>query len=237
MWSLKAASKSGVTLVPSASSARPICAYFCRSSRFRRKRSTARRLATVISQAPGLRGTPSCGHCSRAATTASWASSSASPTSPVYRASPAMSRAHSIRTTASIAAWVCKAVTTTDDTTRRRAWASRWPRAGLTGVVLDPRLQHHPATFCCSGRATAGTTPGPPRSPSVDRPDRALALADDAEEPLGPLDGFLAVAGLHQRPAADQFLGLGERPVEHGELAVLERHLDGLTDRSEPAGS
>ncbi len=48
-----------------------------RSSRLRRNRSTARRLATVISQAPGLRGTPSRGHCSRAATTASWASSSA----------------------------------------------------------------------------------------------------------------------------------------------------------------
>jgi hypothetical protein len=37
----------------------------------------AARLAMVISQAPGLRGTPSAGHCSSAATSASWASSSA----------------------------------------------------------------------------------------------------------------------------------------------------------------
>src|SRR5207302_1974628 len=102
----------------------------------------ARRLATVISQAPALRGTPDCGHCSSAATTASWASSSASPTSPVYRASPAMSRAHSIRTTASIAAWVCEAVTTTDDTTRRRLGQVGGLGAGVTGAVLGPRLQH-----------------------------------------------------------------------------------------------
>ena len=46
-------------------------------------------LPVVKSQAPGLRGTPGRGHCSSAATSASWASSSASPTSPVQRASPA----------------------------------------------------------------------------------------------------------------------------------------------------
>ncbi len=45
------------------------------------------------------------GHCSSAATTASWASSSARPMSPpAYLASPAMSRADSIRMTVSMAA-------------------------------------------------------------------------------------------------------------------------------------
>ena len=45
----------------------------------RRTRSMARRLAVAMSQAPGLSGTPDCGHCSSAATSASCASSSAMP--------------------------------------------------------------------------------------------------------------------------------------------------------------
>src|SRR5438132_5119078 len=56
-----------------------------------------------MSQAPGRSGTPSLGHCSSAATRASCASSSAVPRSPTTRASPAMSRADSIRQMASIA--------------------------------------------------------------------------------------------------------------------------------------
>src|SRR5436305_14091626 len=60
-----------------------------------------RRLAAAISQAPGLFGTPDSGHCSRAATSASWARSSARPTSRTIRVRPAISRADSIRQTAS----------------------------------------------------------------------------------------------------------------------------------------
>lgn len=71
MPSEKAWSKSGVLASPSAASVRPICAYLRARSRLRRNRSTARRLATVVSQAPGLSGTPRSGYCSRAATTAS----------------------------------------------------------------------------------------------------------------------------------------------------------------------
>src|SRR5437899_8432582 len=56
-----------------------------------------------MSQAPGVSGTPDAGHCSSAATRASCASSSAVPMSPTRRASPAMSRADSIRHIASIA--------------------------------------------------------------------------------------------------------------------------------------
>ena len=43
----------------------------------RRKRSMARCLAVAMSHAPGLSGMPDCGHCSSAATRASWARSSA----------------------------------------------------------------------------------------------------------------------------------------------------------------
>src|SRR5512139_2542168 len=56
-----------------------------------------------MSQAPGLSGMPASGHCSSAATSASCAKSSASPTSPTIRAKPAMSLADSIRQTASTA--------------------------------------------------------------------------------------------------------------------------------------
>src|SRR6058998_1596372 len=61
-----------------------------------------------MSQAPGLSGAPDSGHCSSAATSASWARSSAMPTSPTMRARPAMSLADSIRQTASmVSATVC----------------------------------------------------------------------------------------------------------------------------------
>src|SRR5438128_2248799 len=59
-----------------------------------------------MSHAPGLAGTPDTGHCSRAATRASWASSSARPTSRTICARPAISRADSMRQTASIMRWV-----------------------------------------------------------------------------------------------------------------------------------
>ncbi len=81
---------------------------------------------------------------------------------------------------------------------QREEWASR--RAGPpTGAAAVPR-------------------PGP--SWTVDLPDRRLAIAHDGQEPLGPLDGLVLVPALHQRPAADQFLGLGERAVQDGVLAV-----------------
>src|SRR4051794_11491274 len=83
----------------------------------------ARRLAAVISQAPGLFGTPDCGHCSSAATSASCARSSARPTSRTIRVRPAMSRADSIRQTA----W-----------TLVRG-------SGLTGRLREVRLGHDPA--------------------------------------------------------------------------------------------
>src|SRR3989441_3401933 len=67
----------------------------------------ARRLAVAMSHAPGLSGTPDCGHPSSAATSASWARSSARPTSPTIRARPAMSLADSIRQTASMASAAC----------------------------------------------------------------------------------------------------------------------------------
>src|SRR4051794_28879007 len=73
----------------------------------------ARRLAMVMSQAPGLSGTPETGHCSSAATSASWASSSARPTSRTNRVRLAMIFAASSFQTASIARWVSVTCTMT----------------------------------------------------------------------------------------------------------------------------
>src|SRR5438309_1976370 len=70
------------------------------------QQSMARCLAVAISQAPGLSGTPDCGHCCRAATSASCARSSAIPTSRTMRVRPAISFADSILQTASMAPWV-----------------------------------------------------------------------------------------------------------------------------------
>ena len=61
---------------------RPSSSCLRSSTVLRRSRSTARRLPTVMSQAPGLSGTPDVGHCSSAAARASWARSSPTPTSP-----------------------------------------------------------------------------------------------------------------------------------------------------------
>ena len=93
MWST-AASRSGISGSGASDGSS------ARSRAARRKWSIARRFDTAMSQAPGLSGTPRSGHCSRAATSASWARSSASPRSCVIRVSPATSRAASDRQTA-----------------------------------------------------------------------------------------------------------------------------------------
>ena len=99
-----AASRSGGVSC-SISSSRPSSCDLRSSVADRRNVSIARCLAVPINHAPGLSGTPDSGHCCRAATRASWARSSASPTSRTMRVKPAMSRGDSIRHTASIVRW------------------------------------------------------------------------------------------------------------------------------------
>ena len=111
---------------------RPICSCLRSAMVRRRSRSIARRLAVAISQAPGLSGTPASGQRSSAATSASCASSSASPTSRTRRARPAMSRADSIRKTASMARCVSVAVTPVDYNPRGRR-GKRHPHSGQEG--------------------------------------------------------------------------------------------------------
>src|SRR4051794_38321999 len=61
----------------------------------------ARLRAVVVIQAPGLSGTPRCGHVSRALMNASWTASSARSKSPVTRMSVATARPCSSRKTTS----------------------------------------------------------------------------------------------------------------------------------------
>src|SRR5689334_15271617 len=79
----------------------------------------ARRFAAAMSQAPGLSGIPASGQRSRAATSASWAKSSATPTSRTILVSPAISFADSIRHTASMVRWMLAAVAGSRSTVRR----------------------------------------------------------------------------------------------------------------------
>src|SRR5947209_472040 len=65
-----------------------------------------------MSQAPGLSGTPDSGHCSSAATRASCARSSASPTSRTMRVRAAMSLGDSILHNASMVGWIPVATAT-----------------------------------------------------------------------------------------------------------------------------
>src|SRR3954454_8364664 len=80
-------------------------AAWCLASRCfsRRIRSIARLPAVVVSQPPGLGGTPESGHVSSAATSASPAASSARSMSPKRRTSEAIRRPYSSRKTCSTA--------------------------------------------------------------------------------------------------------------------------------------
>src|SRR6266849_6613349 len=118
-----------------------------------------------MSQAPGLSGTPVPGQVSIAARRASWASSSARPTSRTIRARPAMTLANSILQTASIALCVADAVTAIDRSRRLEALADcqnislavlkpgGFRAAGGRDAVLHPDpghvvfLEHHAPGF------------------------------------------------------------------------------------------
>ena len=138
--SSSAAAQSGSS---ASSSSRPSSAVLRSSRSLRRKTSIARCLAVAISQAPGLAGTPVSGHRSSAATSASCASSSARPTSPVTRVSAAMSFADSMRQTASTTRETSAVIDAVRAGSRR---ASR-PALGLGGgaqpVLLLAQLGGH----------------------------------------------------------------------------------------------
>ena len=132
---------------------------------------------------PGCPGRPTRGHFSSAATSASCARSSATPTSRTIRASAAIRRGGL-------------------DPPDRLDRALR-RRLGRHAEVCVRRLRGElrPPPGRPRGSPTARRSGGPRRKSPSQR------------HALGPLDGLLAVLGLDDPVAADQLLGLAERAV------------------------
>src|SRR5690606_2789894 len=93
-------------------------------------------LATAVSHAAGLRGTPSAGHCFSASMSDSCARSSARPKSPTMRVSVATILADSIRQTAAMVRSTLIVERTTP-----------LPAGSLTSPLLALRLLFAPALF------------------------------------------------------------------------------------------
>src|SRR5690242_19323274 len=168
----------------------------------RRRRSTARCFAVAMSQAPGLSGTPDSGHCSSAATSASCARSSARPTSRTIRARPAISRADSIRQTASIVRL------TSGDAT-----AAPGLRARL-GLLPQPRL-----ALAELGRELLAEVLGLEHGPEL---DLAVGRAFGTGNALDPLDRLVERLHLPHPVAGHELLRLRERAVDHRALVARE---------------
>src|SRR3569623_1111717 len=184
----------------------------------RRNWSMARRLAVCISQAPGFCGMPLWGHCCRATTNASLASSSARPTSRVILVRPAINLAASMRQTASTARCVansglCWSMGGGVD----QIHAAPATPCGL--LLLLHLLIDHPGVALALFRREAEIVGGHAR------PDLALHVAVPiARRPLlDHLDHLGERARLEDREPRDELLGLGERAICAGGSAVRER--------------
>src|SRR5258706_9459716 len=160
-----------------------------------------------MSQAPGLSGTPDCGHCSRAMTRASCARSSARPTSRTIRISPAISRGDSIRQTASMARWVSVATHTHHTILNSSAQAGRSRRRMF--LCRTQRLYALLEVFRSEHLANSGFA----------LPSRPVFLVEFHEAP-GPFNRFLPRFQLKLGVAADDFFGFGEGSVDYGELSA-----------------
>src|SRR5262249_55144950 len=179
--------------------------------------------------------TPVSGHRSSATTSASWASSSATPTSRTMRQSPAMSRADSILQTASIARCASVADITTDHNIFTSGAQDDPPpgaplvQAADLSAALRPGLPRDPLeTLAQLGRHDVG---GKVRE-LVDLPDLDY-IAVLGRAAARPLDGLRFRLRLDQPVPPDGFLGLGERAVHDRGLAAGEADARGLGGRGE----
>ena len=182
----------------------------------RRSWSIARCLAAAISQAPGLRGTPARGHCSSAATSASCASSSATPTS---------------RTMPRQAGDQLRRLDPPDGFDRAMGVGRRH---GSDHIIVPDlvRTEGRDSSLypVCAQRSarrsrsscarSSGVTPSPKSSASN---TWRISISDSPSWGLGQrsthsIDLFLR-SHLHQPEAGNQLLGLGERAVDDRALA------------------
>src|SRR5438309_5062179 len=165
-----------------------------------------------MSQAPGLSGTPDSGHCSSAATRASCANSSARPTSRTIRARPAMILADSILQTASMARCVSVTVTATHHTIFNPSAQVEAPRLLLRG---------HPYGRALLSRRRKVFRPEDLANFGLALPARPV-FPVKFHEAQRSFDRLFFRLQLKDRIPADDFLGLGERPVDRGYLPSRE---------------
>src|SRR5688500_2687551 len=227
-----------------ASSSRPSSSGLPSWSSFRRNASIARCFAVPMSQAPGLSGTPDSGHFSSAATSASCARSSATPTSRTIRVRPAMTLADSILQTASMARCVSVAVTATN--TRHRANSGQGPRCP-SRISQNYKLRTGSSEFVVTAscldlsvRVGLDLSAQPVFLRSELRRElgaEILGLEDLANldlriaaerRALEPLDCLLLRLHLPDPEARDQLLGLRERAIDDRPILSRESHARAL---------
>src|SRR5216683_1517513 len=219
--SSSAALKSGTAISCCAWSSRPSSSCLRSSRLLRRNMSIARFFAAAMSQAPGLSGMPDSGHCWSAATRASCASSSARPTSRTIRVRPAMILADSILQTASMARWVSVDVTATHHIIFNSPAQYRSGRDSFLAVI---------GALLCPGRAVLRTVHL--ANLGLAFPSRPVLLVK-FHEALRPFDRFLFRLQLKLRIPADNLFGLGEGPVDHGDLPPGKPDAGALSSREE----
>src|ERR1700733_6956689 len=207
----RVASRSG-EVCSRASSSRASSSYLRWATALRRKRSMARRLAVAVSHAAGLSGTPVRGHCSSAATSASCARSSARPTSRVRRVSPATTRADSMRHAASMVRCVARCESVADTATDHTSF-NPWMQVllfvdGLIWQLSPFRFFVLDLLFGQDGCEVFHLE---------DLADFDFGVDGvGVRATLDPLDGLFKGLDLPDPEAGDEFLGLGEGPVNDG---------------------
>src|SRR5438132_1217878 len=226
MSSSCAISKSATAASCCVLSSRPSSSCLRSRSLFRRKLSIARCFAVAMSQAPGLSGMPDSGHCSRATTRASCASSSARPTSRTMRVRPAMILADSILQTASIARCVSVAVTATHHTIFNPLVQVR-ARANYRFAVI-----RMPENLLCFGSELF--RPEDLANFRLALPPRPVFFVQ-FHKAQRPFDGLFFRLQLKDRIPADNFLGLGEGSVDLGYLSLRKPDARAHRGGSQPA--
>ena len=177
---------------PRRSRPRPPPASSPRPAGSRRTRSRARLRATVVSQAPGRRGTPSRGQRSSATAKASCAHSSARSQSPVSRTRVATTRPHSAwNASATAASTSARHISQIGLTSmlpvghRGSSPPPRWPRRGPCSRRRSSRRaapwsrrrdRRSPAPRRCAPRTVVASLVGRSRSPPCSTPRSAISF-------------------------------------------------------------
>src|SRR5215472_6929111 len=178
----------------------------------RRTASKSFRWATVVSQAPGFRGTPSFSQCTAAEANASCNDSSARSKEPERRINVAMIRPYSSRKTSS-------SVSPADMAARvaQSASAGKWNLCGAPANRLSSGIQSPTSSVLFSTKHLRQSFRLKPERANL---DAAFAAQAGGGNLLGPLDRLCQILAVEDVIACQLLLCLGERSVHHQHLAV-----------------